>query len=331
MGLFAFLDAYPGLYLIQSFVHSVITAAVIEIAIKTWEIRNPLVRQRFLLIAVVFPVFSFPLYQAINPERTSPYFRFGALFDSSRWMQVEPWGVVAIIPVCLLVVFLVTFLVFFFQEFVPIVRFAFQSKQHRQAGVRGEENPVVREAIERLPGEKPDVFLLDDEDVVLFSTTGKKGAIYLSHGLLQVLPADQVRAAIAHEYAHVERGRRPFLLLIFLIRILAFFNPIALMEFRRVIQDDEKICDDVATSLTGNPSALANALRKLYLSGENQAPGKGKTIMEDMEALETYSHRLNIESRIARLEKGYALPQNRKWSVIALTLAVVLVLNYFVV
>lgn len=326
----AFLNSYPGSYIVQSFSHSVITAFIAEIAIKAWRIRNPAVRQRLLLIVIVVPIFSFPVYQLINPQRGSVYFRLDALLDGSRWIDMELWGVVPI-RYGFLLMFILTAVIFFFQELVPILRHTYESSGSGVSGERAEGHTLLAQALKDLPVEKADVFLLEDEDVILFSTTGRKGSIYLSSGLLRILDREQVRAAVAHEFAHVLRSRRPLLVVIFLLRILMFFNPVILMEFRRIIQEDEKICDDYAVSLTRNPLALSESLRKLYLDEEESKPGKAKDIMSEMEALEGYSHRLNIESRIARLEKGYANTGGKGWFAFALTLAVALVMNYFIV
>ena len=190
---------------------------------------------------------------------------------------------------------------------------------------------MMAQVLEDLPVEKADIFVLEDDDVVLFSTTGRKGSIFLSSGFLGILGREQVRAAVAHEFAHVIRSRRPFLVIMFLLRIVMFYNPVVLLEFRRIVQEDEKICDDFAVSLTRNPLALADALRKLYITDEEEKSGKPINIMNDMEDLELYSHRLNILSRITRLGKGYANTGDKGWFAIVLTLVVVLVMNYFIV
>jgi len=326
----AFLNSDPGSYIVQSFYHSAIAAAVIEIAIKVWGIRNPKVRQRLLLIVIIFPVFSFPVYQAINPQRSSVSFRLDALFDSSRWLDMELWGVVPIRYGFFLVLFL-TAVIFFFQELVPILRHTYESKDLGIPGVRAEEHSLTAQVCKDLPVEEADIFVLQDDGVVLFSTTGRKGSIYLSSGLLHVLDREQVRAAVAHEFAHVMRSRRPLLVALFLFRVLMFFNPVVLMEFRRIVQEDEKICDDIAVSLTRNPNALADALRKLYLVEEEGTQGRTKTLRNEMESLELYSHRLNIESRITRLEKGIANAGDKGWFATVLAIVVVLVMNYFIV
>ena len=326
----AFLNSSPGSYIVQSFFHSAIAAFLAEIAIKAWGIRNPTVRQRFLLIVIVFPIFSFPLYQILDPQRGSVYFRLRALLDSSRWLEMELWGIVPI-RYGFLLMFSLTALIFFFQELVPILRHTYESRGNELSGERGEENSTIAQALKDLPVGNVDIFVLEDEDVVLFSTTGRKGSIYLSYGLLRMLDREQVRAAIAHEFAHVLRSRRPFLVILFLLRILMFYNPVVLLEFRRIVQEDEKICDDLAVSLTRNPLALADALRNLYITEEEGKAAGAKNIMSEMEALELYSHRLNIESRIARLEKGTDNTGDKGWFALVLTVAVIFVMNYFIV
>ena len=64
-------------------------------ALRAWKINDPLIRQRFRLTVVLFPIFSFPFYQAINPDRGSVIFRLNALFDVNRWLNVELWGVIS--------------------------------------------------------------------------------------------------------------------------------------------------------------------------------------------------------------------------------------------
>lgn len=332
MGLLAFIDSYPGAYLVQSILHSALAAIIVEVALKTWEIRNPRIRQRFLLVVIVFPVFSFPLYQAIHPGRMSLSFRMEALFDSGRWLHLHLWGIVPVAVIGLLLVCGITSLVFLFQEFLPIVRHTLEARNAGGEPERpGAEDPDARRVIEMFPGNRPELFVLEDEEAALFSTTGRSGAVYISKGLLRALPPEQLQAAVAHEYAHVQRGRRPVLLILFLLRALLFFNPVALLEFRRIVQEDEKICDDYAAELTGRPAALAEALRRLYLAEREEKAGRGKTIMEEMEALESYSHRLHIESRIERLREGVPPSGRGEWFAAALAGIAVVVMNYYVV
>lgn len=330
MDLSRFFDSWPGAYLTQAFFHSAVAAAVLEIALKSWKINSPSARQKFFLAAVIFPVFSFPLYMVANSGRHSVYFRMGALFDSGRWVNIELPGSIPLGAI-LIIVFFMTSLVFFSQELLPVLKHALASGNSAPGEMREGEDPAVAEALAPLSVEKPPIFVIEDEDPFIFSTTGKKGAVYLSSGLLDLLTVEQLQAALAHEISHVARSRRPYMVAVFLLRVLMFFNPVVLIEFRRSVQDDEKICDEMAVSMTGKPIMLAETLRRLYLSqdthGDTDSPG-GASVTEK---LEEFSHRLNIESRISRLEKGYDPGAGGEWIAFAVSLLAAAAINYYVV
>lgn len=321
--------SYAGQFATQSFFHSLFSALLAELAVKAWRIRDPVNRQRLLFLAIVLPVVSFPLYQWINPARSSALFRMGALFDSTGWLGLEPFGAVRV-GTLLLLVFLLTSLTFVFQELFPVVRHGLVRK--RSIPVRDAfEDPRVASLLEPLPLSDVDVHLFEEEDPLIFSSTGRNGSIYLSTGLLDALEGEQVRAAVAHEYAHVVRGRKPLIILMFLLRSVLFFNPLVLLEFRRIVQEDEKICDDVAVRLTGRSSALASVLRRMYLEGKDPGVPEGDSRGRSLEELEMYSQKLHIESRIRRLERGPPPPDEAVWLAGLAAVAAALAINYFVV
>lgn len=318
------------MYLVQSFFHSLIAALVVDTALQAWNIEGPVVRQRFRLIVIIIPLISFPLYQLLNPARSGLTFRLDALLDANRWLNIEVWGVV---PVGLFFFLFLGFAtaVFLFQEMVPIVRHAFASKDVAAERTRPAPGSPVARALEALPGEKPDVFILDDDEFVLFSVTGRRPAVFLSSGLVRALTVEQLRAAMAHEIGHIRRSRRPLLAAVFLLRMLLFFNPVALMEFRRIVQEEEKICDDVAVAMTGNRAALAEVLEKFYYTDDEENPVPMQDAPGLRDRLEEYSHTMLIESRITRLAADPARQEGRRLPVFFLTLATVLFINYFVV
>ena len=117
----------------------------------------------------------------------------------------------------------------------------------------------------------------------------------------------------------------------YLLRALMFFNPVALMEFRRAAQEEEKVCDAFAVSVTRDRRAMVEALRKLYLPPEEPPPPRGRRTRKTAREIEERSHRLNIESRISRLETGEDHESGMRWLVpIAVTVAAVLI-NHFIV
>jgi hypothetical protein len=324
------LGTWPGLYATQSFIHSLVAALVAEVAIRSWRVRDPAARQRIIISVIVLPVFLFPAYDTINPARRTIAFRMGALFDSGRWINMSlPWGLS--LGLFLLAIFALTTVIFLLQELIPIVRHALSPSREGAEGIDATRGTKVAEALEGLPCEKPEVLLVEDEDPFIFSTAGRRAHICLSSTLLSLLTVEQLRAALAHEIAHIARSRRPLLAASYFLRMVMFFNPVVLMEFRRAVQEDEKICDRMAVSLTGKPAALAETLGKLYLpSLEAGDPGSGK-LSDAVDNVERYGHRLNIESRIRRLERGLPSDPRNERIALALTVAAAAAVNYFVV
>ncbi len=316
-----FFNSYAGMYVAQSFCHSLIAAVIAEQAIRAWKIDNPLVQQRFHLIAVLFPIFSFPLYQFINAGRSSALFRLDALFDVNRWLG---WEIGGIVPIGLLFLIMViaTSLVYLFQETIPVLRHTLELRTSEHDGIPCEPMPFIERASRTLSIEPPEILSIDDDEPAIFSTTGQAPVIFVSTGLQKMLSDDQLHAALAHELAHVARSRRPLLITVFILRAFMFFNPIVLVKFRRTVRDEEKICDDIAVSLTGDSRPLAEALGKFYHRPEHPGPL----------SIEDYSHNLHLESRITRLAQGEpAGAQKNRTVTFALTLLVIAVINYFVV
>lgn len=328
-----FFGSYMGMYIAQAFSHSLIAALVVDRAIHAWKITDPLVRQRFSLIVMVFPILSFPLYQIINPQRGSISFRLEALFDINRWLNIELWGT---IPLSILFIVMLsgTALIFLLQEMIPIARHMLESR----ASASDEEtqdsppgNPAVDKVLSDFPGEKPDISVIDDDDFVIFSTTGKNPRVFLSTGAMGTLNTQEMQAAVAHELAHIARSRRPLLVIIYIIRVLMFFNPVVLVEFRRIVQEEEKICDDMAVSLTGKRSALAETLKKFGRQGEQVRLDAAKNLSTLGTTLEDYSHSVHMESRIKRLEGEQVQDRGGGWLRFLITLSSIGAINYFVV
>lgn len=326
-----FFHTVAGMYMAQSFFHSIIATIIASTALEVWKLESPSIRQRFRLSVILFSFFSFPVFQIINPERSGLFFRLDALFNSERWLELAVFGIV---PghVLLAAVFLATAMVFVFQELLPILKHLIEPSLPPQIAVikPSEDSPVGRIA-RSLPQPAPDVFIMHEDELLLFSTTRKKRAIYISTGLALRLTGPELRASLAHEMAHISRSRKSVLLAGFVLRTFMFFNPIALIEFRRAIRNEEKICDDIAVSLTGDPAALAAALRKLHIQNDEQPAGESSGRPPAKVTLEDYSYTLQLDSRIARLLAGRAPSGNAAWFPFLYSFGTVCVITYFVV
>lgn len=87
--------------------------------------------------------------------------------------------------------------------------------------------------------------------------------IWLPLSLIARLPIDQVEALVAHELAHIRRLDWLWNGLQCVIESLLFYHPAAWWLGRRIRQEREHACDDLAVAACGNAIALAEALAEL--------------------------------------------------------------------
>jgi len=251
-----------------------------------------------------------------------------------RWLSLEIWGLIPLTAVFTLLLALTSF-VFFLQEVVPILRDAVARKRE-DPYVCLPADPVVDDLTRQMSGqlgiEPPPVTVLDDSNPFIVTSGSKNHALILTYGLLEVLDREQLKSAIAHELAHIARMSNATKWMVFVIRVMMFFNPIVLVVFRRIVQDDEHICDDITVSLTKSPRVLASTLKVFYASHSEFFSDAFVGVKALQEGVENYSHNLLLKERIARLEseKGYT-DREFEWGRFLLTMAVVAVINYFVV
>ncbi|PRC94594.1 M56 family metallopeptidase [Solimicrobium silvestre] len=87
--------------------------------------------------------------------------------------------------------------------------------------------------------------------------------IWLPLTLLTHLPPDQIEALLAHELAHIRRLDWCWNALQCVIESVLFFHPAMWWLSRRIREEREHACDDLAVAVCGNPIALAEALAGL--------------------------------------------------------------------
>ena len=88
-------------------------------------------------------------------------------------------------------------------------------------------------------------------------------AIWLPLGLLTRTPAAQLEALLAHELAHIARKDWLWNGIQCVVECLLFFHPAVWWLGRRIRQEREHACDDLAVAACGDAIALAEALAAL--------------------------------------------------------------------
>ncbi len=96
-----------------------------------------------------------------------------------------------------------------------------------------------------------------------FTTHVLRPVIWLPLALLARLPADQVEALLAHELAHIRRLDWCWNALQCLIEGLLFHHPAMWWLSRRIRDEREHACDDLAVTACGDAVVLAEALAGL--------------------------------------------------------------------
>jgi len=328
------ISSYWGMYAVQTVIHSLIASVIAYCALLAWDIKTPQVKQRFFFMVIFLPVISFPLYQLIFPRRGDVYFRLETLLDINKWFLIDLSGVTPVLAVFIFVLAL-TSIIFIIQELVPI---AINLLKHTRGADETEDEEMdesivlkVAKALVGLPINENSVEILIDDDLVLFSATGLNPKIHASTGLITSFSLDHLQAAFAHEIGHIQRSRKPVLLFAYLLRMLMFYNPLAMIEFRKLAQEEEKVCDDIAIALTGKPEALAEAIDMLRPETEGyKAETNSKGVEGIVVAIEDHSHDALLKSRGFRVRHSYH--DNPDWGIpYFVTLALIICLNFFVV
>jgi Zn-dependent protease with chaperone function len=328
------ISSYWGMYAIQTVLHSLIASLISYCALLAWDFKTPHVKQRFFFMVIFLPVISFPLYQMLYPQRGDVYFRLDSLLDSNKWFLMDISGIAPVLAL-FVVILALTSIVFVVQELVPI---ALNLLNQPRGGDESDDDEVeeavvlkVSEALTGLPLNENSVEIISDDDLVLFSSTGFNPKIYVSTGLITSFSHDHLQAAFAHEIGHIQRSRKPVLLFAYILRVLMFYNPIAMIEFRKLAQEEEKVCDDIAIALTGKPEALAEAIDMLRPATEGPKAGTNSKGVEGVVmAIEDHSHDALLKSRGFRIR--HSLDDNPDWGIPYLvTLVLIICLNYFIV
>lgn len=294
-------------YVFQSVLHSVLIALVVEALIRLWRIHRPEIRLRFLLLTLWMPVLAFPLFQLLYPERGSYRFREEtALFDLNAWMLMRVWTGVHLwhLVLALMGLFAILFLV---QDLVPILQpYLLRSKLvPAEDADAGHRLTRIMKSLDWQKGTSPPaVVLVQSAGPVLHLSGIRHPKIYINLSLVKILDDEELSAMLAHEAAHYIRKDQIMSTLFTIFRILLFFNPVALIEFRRMIHEREKLCDDIASRMTGHPLAVAAGLAKVFRQTESvlrKRTQPKRDVPSAAQMLELSAHRSRVEDRIQRL------------------------------
>jgi Zn-dependent protease with chaperone function len=306
----------------QAILHTFVASLFVEALVRSWHVREPLQRMALRLTALGYPLLLFPALVLLFPERAEETFRDGwALFSVRRWDDVRflgvgllRWWVVALTA---------TGCAMFLMDLVPLVR-ARRRPKPSPATPDATSAAAVEGALAAVAGalgvRAPPVVFLDRDAPILFCTGVRRHSIVVSRGAIRLLDADELRAALAHELAHLARHDPATSWALMVARGVMAFNPAFQVLSRAIAHDAEWLADDRAAADCGDRLALASGLLKLHRATLGPAPVRrtlpfAAALAEPLERVRS----LDVEVRCRRLLDGppRRLPYGRARVVLA--------------
>jgi len=248
--------------LAQGLFHSLVAALFVEALARSWDVRHPAQRIALRLLALAYPLLVFPALVLLFPHRDDLAFRDMALLSGRRW------GDVAFLGIDL-------YRLFFFSLAglgllllgIDLLSLARMLRRGRPAPSRPApaHAAALQAALAPLRGGKaPSVVYLDRPMPGLFCSGVRRPSVFITRGTLDLLDAGELRAALAHELAHLAR-RDPARSWVMLgLRCVMCLNPTFQVLARALARDAERLADERSVELGADRIALASALLKLH-------------------------------------------------------------------
>jgi len=249
--------------LAQGLFHSLVAALFVEALARSWGVRHPAQRIALRLLALAYPLLGFPALVLLFPHRGDLAFRDVALLSGRRWGDVAFLGIdlyrLFFLSLAGLGLLLLT---------IDLVSLGRMLRRGRPAPSR--PGPAHAAALQaamaplRTGGAPPPVVYLDRPMPSLFCSGVRRPAVFVSRGALDLLDAGELRAALAHELAHLAR-RDPARSWVMLgLRCLMCLNPTFQVLARALARDAERLADERGVELGADRISLASALLKLH-------------------------------------------------------------------
>lgn len=257
----------------QAIFHTLVASLFVEALVRSWRVTEPRQRMALRLVALGYPLVVVPTLLSLFPFRLEEPFHDGpALLVGRRWAEVRLLGV----PLfdAWLAGFAALGAVLFVMDVIPLVK---GWRRPRPAPATPDEEVTAALAVlprlaAALGVPPPPIEFLDRDAPVLFCTGVRRHAIVVSRGALRLLDGDELRAALAHELAHLARHDPAASWAVMAGRALMWFNPAFQVLSRAVARDAEWLADERAAEVCGDRLALASGLIKLHRATAGAPP-----------------------------------------------------------
>jgi Zn-dependent protease with chaperone function len=315
----------------QAIFHAIVASLFVEALVRSWKVAEPRQRMALRLLALGYPLSLFPVMLLAAPQRASEEFRDGAaIFSGAAWGDLRVFGVG--LDRWWLATFALIGLGLFLIDFIPLLR-----RKGRPVATVADEESIARIEAALLPMaaklgvRAPPVGFVATEVPLLFCTGVRRQQIVASRGALALLDDAELRAAFAHELAHLARHDPTTSWILMAARGLMAFNPAFQVVARVIARDAEHVADEQAAVVCGDRLALAAGLLKLFRATSRYAPVPrslpfAAALTDPIEK----AHARDLEIRCRRLLAGAPAPLPWGTARIALAATALTAVLYFV-
>jgi Zn-dependent protease with chaperone function len=260
-------------YAAQSMIHALVAALAIEALLRLWRARAPDDRLALRLLGLGQPLIVTPALFLAAPQRGGEDFHDRwAIFSARNWEEVRFLGVSAFHAGVILMASIGAAL--FLMDLVPLLR------GRRRA--LPPESPAPAELVALLAEiasaqrvSPPSLHFIEARAPVLFCSGVRATELVVSRGALGLLDARELRAALAHELAHLLRRDPALSWALMGVRAVLFFNPVAQVVARALARDAEWRADEEAGA---DRLDLASAVLKLHRAGVGRRAPTARTL-----------------------------------------------------
>jgi hypothetical protein len=149
---------------------------------------------------------------------------------------------------------------------IPVLVGLCNVRRLRRSGVAlapSKLHPTLRETLAQCEAVRPVTVCCSAAVSVPTAIGFFKPVILIPEWALQVLPVDELKIILLHEFAHLRRWDDWTNLAQKVVRIVFFFHPAVWWIEKRLSLEREMACDDTVLAETGNPRAYAECLVSL--------------------------------------------------------------------
>ncbi len=294
----------------QAIFHTLVASLFVEALVRSWRVREPRQRMALRLAALVYPFVLFPALVML-PLRGDQEFR-----DAWALLRAERWDDLHLLGVGLMRWWLGALSAvggaLFTMDLLPLLRARRRPRPVASSEERASAAVVsgtVDELAPRVGIAAPPVVFLSRDAPVLFCTGVRRHTIVISRGAVELLDPQELRAALAHELAHLARHDPAASWVVMLSRALMWFNPAFQVLSRAIARDAESLADERAAEACGDRLALASGLLKLHRATAAPAPVRrtlpfAAALAEPLDRARSF----DVESRCRRLLDGPPAP-----------------------